>query len=445
MDETPVRRLLDRALAGEPPMGPVARNAVRAGIKLRRRRRAQGLTGAAAVVGVIAAVAAAVTGAPGNAAKPPPVVQTQAGHGRMPVVAGLSLAAAEAKIKSAVTAPRFAILQVEASLPAGRVVAQIPVPGTRLAPGSRIQLTLSSGHTPPPCPATGGPGSATLSVVMRPAGPWFGKSCYYALAGRTLTLKLTNRAFTLESKQPTAVTLIISPSRHPAIVPIPGRPGMSTGSTARASFVSSPVTAPHTQVFTVHPLAAGTYVMQTLQGGLESTVRLIVRANPAPAAGLPTRLLHAPWLLPAPRGLTDRLVLQRTHVTAGTAIKGALVVTYRGRAPLNLNRLNPNGAGLTCRPQFALALTNQRIPPTVAFPQPCSQRPFLIKPGVNRLPVTVPTTCQVSNQAPACPGGRRQLPPLPAGRYEAVLIGDGLALPAPAPVPVTLSPARQTP
>ena len=39
--------------------------------------------------------------------------------------------------------------------------------------------------------------------------------------------------------------------------------------------------------------------------------------------------------VPAPR-LTDRLVLQPTRVTAGTPIKGWLVVTYRSRAPTAL-------------------------------------------------------------------------------------------------------------
>src|SRR5262249_29159655 len=73
----------------------------------------------------------------------------------------------------------------------------------------------------------------------------------------------------------------------------------------------------------------------------------------------------APTASPAPRALTDRLVVQRSHVRAGTPIKGALVVTYRGHAPINLTRLNSDGAGLGCRPQYAVVLTNRRIPPDV--------------------------------------------------------------------------------
>ncbi len=152
-------------------------------------------------------------------------------------------------------------------------------------------------------------------------------------------------------------------------------------------------------------------------------------ANPAPTSGL----------VRSPHGLTDRLVLTQTHVTAGTSIKGWLVVTYRGQAPINLNR--------GCQPRFAVVLTNHRFPADVAFPQDCSAAPFMIDPGENRLAVTVDTTyrecAQVAAQAtrdePVCRHGRQIMPPLPAGRYEAVLVGDGLPLPAPDPIPVSLT------
>lgn len=154
-------------------------------------------------------------------------------------------------------------------------------------------------------------------------------------------------------------------------------------------------------------------------------------ASPAPTTGL----------IPAPRGLTDRLVLQRTHVTAGTPIKGTLVVTYRGRAPINLTH--------RCRPQYAVAVTNHRFHQAPGFLSFCSAAPFIIKPGENRLAVTVYTTylqcSEVASQAtkasPACLHGREVMPSLPPGRYEAVLVGDGLPLPAPAPVSLILAPA----
>ena len=175
--------------------------------------------------------------------------------------------------------------------------------------------------------------------------------------------------------------------------------------------------------------ACGSPHAQTSSSGTSSSGMPTVSPVPTTATGL----------VRAPSGLTDRLVLQQTHVTAGTPIKGSLVVMYRGRAPINLNR--------GCRPQYAVVVTNHRFPPDVPFPADCSTAPFVIKPGENRLAVTVITTyrmcAQLASQAtgsmPACLHGRQIMPPLPQGRYEAVLVGDGLPLPAPAPVPVSLA------
>jgi len=166
-------------------------------------------------------------------------------------------------------------------------------------------------------------------------------------------------------------------------------------------------------------------------------------APPASAPAVIPVPTKATGLVRAPRGLTDRLVLRQARVPAGTPIKGTLLVTYRGRKPVNLSR--------GCQPQYAVAVVNRRFPPLVAFPAVCSTDPFIIKPGENRLAVTVqtsylsctPSASQVSRYTPLCLPGRQKMPPLPAGRYQAVLIGDGhLPLPAPAPVPVTLTPAH---
>jgi len=74
MDEMSLRRLLDSALAGRPPMGPVVRNALRAGRKLRRRRRIQGAAGGAAAVAIIAVTIPATIGMLGH------TPQLAAGH-----------------------------------------------------------------------------------------------------------------------------------------------------------------------------------------------------------------------------------------------------------------------------------------------------------------------------------------------------------------------------
>jgi YVTN family beta-propeller protein len=70
MDETSVRGLLETAIGDEPPLGPVARNSVRAGIKLRRRIRIRRAAGGAAVVIVFAAVIPVAIGALANAPAP---------------------------------------------------------------------------------------------------------------------------------------------------------------------------------------------------------------------------------------------------------------------------------------------------------------------------------------------------------------------------------------
>ena len=66
MDETSVRGLLETAIGDEPPMGPVARNSVRAGLKLRRRTRIRRTAGGAVVVIAVAAVIPAAIGTLGN-------------------------------------------------------------------------------------------------------------------------------------------------------------------------------------------------------------------------------------------------------------------------------------------------------------------------------------------------------------------------------------------
>ena len=53
MDEKTLRFLLADALNDEPPMGPVARNALRAGIRIRRRRTTGTISGVAAVAAMI--------------------------------------------------------------------------------------------------------------------------------------------------------------------------------------------------------------------------------------------------------------------------------------------------------------------------------------------------------------------------------------------------------
>ena len=72
MDEKSLRRTLDSALAGRPPMGPVVHDALRAGIKLRRRRRIQGAVGGMAAVALVALAIPATIGTLGHTPGPAP-------------------------------------------------------------------------------------------------------------------------------------------------------------------------------------------------------------------------------------------------------------------------------------------------------------------------------------------------------------------------------------
>jgi DNA-binding beta-propeller fold protein YncE len=71
MDETLVRGLLETALGDEPPIGPLARNSLLAGIRLRRRARMRRAVSGAAAVVVVAAVIPAATGVFGNTSARP--------------------------------------------------------------------------------------------------------------------------------------------------------------------------------------------------------------------------------------------------------------------------------------------------------------------------------------------------------------------------------------
>ena len=52
MDDKSLHDLLNGALAGEPPLGPVAQNALAAGIRLRRSRRIRAAAAATAAAAV---------------------------------------------------------------------------------------------------------------------------------------------------------------------------------------------------------------------------------------------------------------------------------------------------------------------------------------------------------------------------------------------------------
>jgi hypothetical protein len=140
-------------------------------------------------------------------------------------------------------------------------------------------------------------------------------------------------------------------------------------------------------------------------------------------------------LIPANPNLTDRIVLKSSRVISGHNIDGTLLVINHGTTPINLTK--------SCKPGYVVALTSSRYSPQVAFTTSCSSLGFVIAPGTNRLPFRAITTyldCQqVETQTTEPKCTHNGPPPLPAGTYEAVLYGSGLALPKPRPVSVTLT------
>lgn len=85
MDESTIRALLDRATESEPPIGPVARNALRAGRQLRRRRR---MAGTAALSGVAVVLAGGLPALTGAIRPPAPPAHQGTGETAYVVVAG---------------------------------------------------------------------------------------------------------------------------------------------------------------------------------------------------------------------------------------------------------------------------------------------------------------------------------------------------------------------
>lgn len=161
-----------------------------------------------------------------------------------------------------------------------------------------------------------------------------------------------------------------------------------------------------------------------------------------PTSASPTTTTTTPLksvgLIPAPAFVTDRVVLSKHKVRAGTAIAGTLVVTNRSSNPINLTK--------QCEPDYVIVIRNRAINQEPAFTTSCVSQPLILHPGVNRFPISVTTTYFACLQ----PGGESTSPmpkcmtngppPLPPGNYSTVLYGSGdLALPEPVPVRVKLT------
>ena len=163
-----------------------------------------------------------------------------------------------------------------------------------------------------------------------------------------------------------------------------------------------------------------------------------IDTTPTTTAPIP---LKSVGLAPAAASVTDRIVLTKHNVRAGTTIAGTLIVTNTSPNPINLTE--------TCEPAYAVVVQNRAIRQEPAFTASCSSQPLILHPGTNRFPIAVATTYFGCLQ----PGGSSVTPmpkctangpqPLPVGIYRTVLYGSGdLALPEPAPIVVALRAGR---
>jgi len=145
-------------------------------------------------------------------------------------------------------------------------------------------------------------------------------------------------------------------------------------------------------------------------------------------------------LLPADRGLSDAIRLDKTTVAAGTRILGTLTVSNHNKRAIDLLYRG-------CRPSYGVALTNRSGLYGDLFTLPCNPHSLVIEPGSNGFGVVVFTTydgCAPTGTTtavqPRCTGyPKAEVPALPPGKYLAVLVGLNLALPPAPPVTVTLT------
>jgi hypothetical protein len=119
---------------------------------------------------------------------------------------------------------------------------------------------------------------STVSITLSNTPAEFDSNCYYALADAPISLQFTNNILATESGQGVPRRLVISPADKPSITWDSAHPGFFGGTTKSAVFSSESLTAPASATYTVGPLAAGTYVVQTIGANPDVASELIVTA-----------------------------------------------------------------------------------------------------------------------------------------------------------------------
>ncbi len=118
----------------------------------------------------------------------------------------------------------------------------------------------------------------------------------------------------------------------------------------------------------------------------------------------------------ATSGVTAALELSSRRASAGTPLRGRLVLTNPGDRAVDLNQ--------GCAPQWDVVLGRGTTPPQVAFAMVCSPEPFRVAPGTTTRRFRVETA------------GKR------AGTYRAFLVASQPSFPEARPVKVRIVSAR---
>ena len=185
---------------------------------------------------------------------------------------------------------------------------------------------------------------------------------------------------------------------------------------------------PHGWAVVLDGTVIGTITPATFIGAatVETTFVVAEHLTHAGAVALGTRIWgRAPRTFVAPPGLSSYLELPSPTFVAGSTVHGNLEIDNTTDHPITLERPGQ------CRIKWGVTLVAPGGTAHMTFTQECSNGRTVLQPGVNRFPFvlsTIAAECrdvrsQGPGTAPLC-GIDHNPPPLPPGRYEAVLVSS---------------------
>ena len=232
----------------------------------------------------------------------------------VPGVTGQTEQAAGARLRAAGLNP-VPTLQGSSSVPAGLVVSQSPVAGSRVEKGARVTVVVSSGPAPVAVPAVAGMSEATAVAKLRKAGfkPTPRAEASSSVASGTVIGTDPPAGTEQQSGSPVTVTV----SSGPAPVKVPDVKGQ-TRSQAEATLTNAGLEVGTVTERPSATAAAGTVLSQSPASGSsvksESKVELVVAKAPSEAT--------VPDVLGEKQALADREL-----TAAGFKVKAAQMET----------------------------------------------------------------------------------------------------------------------